>query len=78
MKDILEIIVRHLVEHQDAIQITEVPSENEKEVTFEVRVASEDMGRMIGKQGKIARSIRTVMKSIGTRERKRVNVEFID
>ena len=79
MKDILETIILHLVEDKEAVNITEVTNpEHEKDVTFEVKVAQEDMGRIIGKQGKIAKSIRTVMKSVAGKERKRVNIEFVD
>ncbi len=78
MKDILETIVTHLVENQDAIQITEKTSEDGKSLTLEVRVAPEDMGRIIGKQGKIARSIRTVIKSMAVKEKQKINVEFLD
>ena len=77
MKDILETMIRHLVENPDAVEITEVQAED-KAVTLEVKVASEDMGRVIGKQGKTARSIRTVMKSIAAKDKKRVNIEFLD
>ena len=63
MKDILETIVKHLVENQDAVKITEVTKpENENLIEFKVNVAKEDMGKIIGKQGKNARAIRTVMK----------------
>ncbi len=78
MKDILETIIKHLVENQDAVEIKELPDENNKTITLEVKVAAEDMGRIIGKQGKIAKSIRTVMKSIAAKDRKRVNIEFLD
>ena len=77
MKDILETMIRHLVENQDADEITEMQAED-KAVTLEVKVASEDMGRVIGKQGKTARAIRTVMKSIAAKDKKRVNIEFLD
>ena len=77
MKDILETFVKHLVENQDAVKITEATdSENEKIVKFKVNVAKEDMGRIIGKQGKNARAIRTVMKSVAAKERKKVDIEF--
>ena len=77
MKDILETIVKHLVENQDAVKITETTdSENEKTVKFTVNVAKEDMGKIIGKQGKNARAIRTVMKSVAAKERKKVDIEF--
>ena len=55
----------------------EVLIDGEKETKFEVKVAKEDMGRVIGRQGKLAKSIRTVMKSVATKEHKRVSVEFI-
>lgn len=77
MHDILETIVKHLVDNTDAVQITE-KSNSEKEVTFEVAVSQEDMGKVIGRQGKIARSIRIIMKSVGGTEHKKVNVEFVD
>lgn len=79
MKDILETIVLHLVDNKEAVNITEVANpENEKEVTFEVKVAKNDMGRIIGKQGKVAKSIRTVMKSVAGKDRKKVDIEFVD
>ena len=74
MKDILETIVKHLVENQDAVKITEVTKpENENLIEFKVNVAKEDMGKIIGKQGKNARAIRTVMKSVAAKERKKVD-----
>lgn len=79
MKDILETIVKHLVENQDAVKITEVTKpENENLIEFKVNVAKEDMGKIIGKQGKNARAIRTVMKSVATKERKKVDIEFAE
>ena len=75
MKDILETIIRNLVDNKDAIEIKEL--EGEQSVVFEVKVAEEDMGKIIGKQGKIASSIRTIMKAAASRESKRVTVEFI-
>ena len=79
MKDILETIVKHLVENQDAVKITEVTKpENENLIEFKVNVAKEDMGKIIGKQGKNARAIRTVMKSVASKERKKVDIEFAE
>ena len=75
MKDILETIIRNLVDNKDAIEIKEL--KGEQSVVFEVKVAEEDMGKVIGKQGKIASSIRTIMKAAASRESKRVTVEFI-
>ena len=76
MKEILETIIKSLVENQDAVTITE--REDEKQITLEVKVADTDMGKVIGKQGKIAKSIRTLMKSIAGKEHKRITIEFID
>lgn len=75
MKEVLETIIKNLVDSPDAIEIKEV--EDEKSITFEVRVAEEDMGKIIGRQGKIAQSIRTVMKAVANRKDKKVMVEFI-
>ena len=76
MKEIIETIILNLVDNKDAVEITE--KQDEKSVVFEVKVANEDMGRVIGKQGRLAKSIRTVAKSAGAREHKKVSVEFID
>ena len=75
MKEILETIILSLVDNKEAVQINEVNSE--KSVVFEVKVAEEDMGKVIGKQGRLARSIRTVVKAIASKEHKKVTVEFI-
>lgn len=76
MKEILETIIKSLVENQEAVTITE--KEDEKQIILEVKVLDTDMGKVIGKQGKIAKSIRTLMKSIAGKEHKRVTIEFID
>lgn len=76
MKDILETIILNLVEDKESVTIKE--SNQEKTVLFEVKVAEKDMGKVIGKQGKLARSIRTVMKSIAGKEHKKVTVEFVE
>ncbi len=76
MKDILEIIISNLVDNQEEIEITETV--NPKEILFEVKVAQDDIGKVIGKQGRTAKSIRTLMKSVAAKERKRVSVEFLD
>lgn len=76
MKESLQTIIESLVDDKNSIEIKETA--NEKSVIFEVKVASQDMGKVIGREGKIARSIRTIMKALGAKEDKRVNVEFID
>ena len=62
MKEILETIISNLVENKEAAQVTQI--EGEKSVVFEVKVAEGDMGKIIGKQGRIAKSIRTIMKKL--------------
>ena len=76
MKEILETVIKNLVDNKDAVEITEKAEEGH--TLYEVRVAKEDMGRVIGRQGKLARSIRTLMKSIAGKEHKKVSIEFID
>ena len=76
MKEILETLIKSLVEHKDEITITE--KEEGNTVSLEVKVNSADIGKVIGKQGRIAKSIRTVMKAVAGREHKKVVVEFVD
>ncbi len=76
MKDILEVVIKNLVDNAEAVSITE--KSEAKSVCYEVKVAKEDMGKVIGKQGKMAKAIRSIMKAIATREHKKVNVEFLD
>ena len=76
MKEVLETIIKNLVDNQEGVEIKEV--EGKKNIIFEVKVAEEDMGKVIGRQGKIAQSIRTVMKAVANRKDKKVTVEFID
>lgn len=78
MKDILETIILHLVENKDEVNIKETENQEKGITTFEVKVSEKDMGKVIGKNGRTAKSIRTVMKSIAGKERKKVNVEFVD
>ena len=76
MKEIIETIILNLVDNKEAVTINEV--EGERSIVYEVKVANEDMGKVIGRQGRLAKSIRTVVKSIGARDHKKVTVEFID
>lgn len=76
MKEILEVMIKNLVEDKDSVSINEVAQDSD--IKFEVRVNEKDMGRVIGKKGKIAQSIRTVMKAIAAKENKKINIEFID
>ncbi len=72
---ILETIVENLVIDKDAVSIKS--NEEDGKLNLSVEVAKNDMGRVIGKQGKTANSIRTLMKSIGSKEGKKVTVEFV-
>ena len=75
MKKILETIIANLVENQEEVKVDEI--RGTKSIVYEIRVADGDMGKIIGKQGKIAKSIRTVMKAIAAKENKKVSIEFI-
>ena len=75
MEEFLRIIISNLVENKDAIEINTI--DKGKSVTFEVKVAQEDMGKVIGRQGRIAQSIRNVMKAVANKEHKKASVEFI-
>lgn len=75
MKEILEVIIKNLVSNPESVTINE--KKEERNICYEVTVAEADMGKVIGKQGKIAKSIRTVMKSIAGKEQKRVTIEFL-
>lgn len=76
MKEILETLIKSLVEHTEEVTITE--KEEGKTTVFEVKVADTDMGKVIGRQGRVAKSIRTVMKSVAGKEHKKVAIEFLD
>lgn len=75
MKELLEIIAKNLVDQPDEVSVTEVPSE--RSTILELKVASDDMGKVIGKQGRIAKAIRTVVKAAAIHEDKRIVVEII-
>ena len=76
MKEILETIIKNLVTDTEAVSINEV--QGEKSIVYEVKVAEKDMGKVIGKEGKVAKAIRTIIKAVAAKEEKRVTVEFID
>lgn len=68
MKETLELIINSLVNDKEAVSINEI--DGEKSVIFEVKVAENDMGKVIGKEGRIAKAIRTIMKSLAAKEKK--------
>lgn len=75
MKELLENIAKALVEKPEEVMVKEI--EGDKSIILELSVASDDMGRVIGKQGRIAKAIRTVVKAAATRENKRVVIEIL-
>jgi predicted RNA-binding protein YlqC (UPF0109 family) len=75
MKELVEVIAKSLVDHPDEVVVTE--KETDKAIVVELKVASDDMGKVIGKQGRIAKSIRTVVKAAATKDDKKVVVEIL-
>ena len=71
----MEVIAKSLVDHPDEVVVTE--SENDKALVVELRVAQTDMGKVIGKQGRIAKAIRSVVKAAASKENKKVIVEIV-
>ncbi|SCP95449.1 KH domain-containing protein [Anaerobium acetethylicum] len=75
MKDLVEVIAKSLVDYPDEVVVTE--TETEKGVLVELRVAQSDMGKVIGKQGRIAKAIRSVVKAAASKDDKKVIVEIM-
>lgn len=75
MQELVEILAKALVDHPEEVEVRRV--EGERSVILELKVASDDMGKVIGKQGRIAKAVRTVVKAAAAKEGKRVVVEII-
>lgn len=75
MKDLIEVIAKALVDKPEEVRVKEI--EGDKSIIIELTVAPEDMGKVIGKQGRIAKAIRTVVKAAAIRENKHVVVEIL-
>ncbi len=75
MKELVEYIAKSLVDNPEEVEVKEV--EGERSIIIELKVAPDDMGKVIGKQGKIAKSIRTLTRAAATKEGKRVVVEIL-
>lgn len=75
MKELVEVIARALVDNPDEVVVTEKGIG--RNITVELHVAPDDMGKVIGKQGRIAKAIRSVVKAASTKDNKRVDVEII-
>ena len=76
MKELLTYIAQNLVEHPDQVSVSQYQGDGE--TVLELRVAPEDMGKVIGRQGRIAKEIRTIIKSVAQREGQKVSVEIVD
>lgn len=76
MKDLVEIIAKSLVDNPSEVHVNEIQGEHD--LILELRVAPEDMGKIIGKQGKVAKAIRTLVKAAALNENQKVVVEIID
>ena len=76
MKELLTYIAQNLVQHPEQVSVSQF--EDEGETVLELRVAPEDMGKVIGRQGRIAKEIRTLVRSVAQRCGKRVSVEIVD
>ena len=76
MKELLLYIARNLVENPDVVSVTEV--EGDQELTLQLRVAPGDMGKVIGRQGRIAKEIRTLIRSYAQRTGVKVSVDIVD
>ena len=76
MKELLTFLAQSLVDHPDAVVVTEHASEGE--TVLELRVAPDDMGKVIGRQGRIAKEIRTLVRSVAQKNGTKVSVEILD
>ncbi len=76
MKDLLLYMAKNLVDNPDAVRVTQ--TEDEEGTILELHVASEDMGKVIGRQGRIAKEIRTIIKAVAQRNGQRVTVDIVD
>lgn len=76
MKELIELLAKHLVNHPDDVTVTE--TEGETASIIELRVANDDLGRIIGKQGRTAKSIRTLVNAAASRQNRKVVLEIIE
>jgi len=74
LKELIELIAKSLVDNPDMVEVSQIT--NDTSVILEVKVAPDDMGKIIGKHGKIAKAIRTMVKAAATKEGVKVSVEF--
>lgn len=75
LKETVEYIVRELVDIPEEVNVTEIPGD--EAITYEVRVAADDLGKVIGKQGRIANALRTIVKAVAMKNKQKVYVEIV-
>lgn len=75
MKPMIEYLVKELVDEPEQVSVTEVPGD--ESTTYEVHVAPGDLGKVIGKQGRIANALRTVAKAVAMKDKKKVYLEIV-
>lgn len=76
MKELLEVIAKNLVDNPDQVSVSEV--KGERSIILELKVAPDDMGKVIGRQGRIAKEIRTVIRAYAQRTGQKVSVDIVD
>ena len=76
MKELVETVIKSLVDNPDEVKVNQIDGENS--TIMEVRVAQSDLGKVIGKQGRTAMAIRTILSAIGMKERRRYNLEILE
>ncbi len=75
MKEVVEVIAKALVEHPEEVSVEE--TETERSIDIKLKVASNDIGKVIGKQGRIAKAIRSVVKAASSKDSRKVNVDIV-
>ena len=76
MKELLEVIAKNIVDNPDQVTVSEV--KGERSIILELKVAPDDMGKVIGRQGRIAKEIRTVIRAYAQRTGQKVSVDIVD
>lgn len=76
MKELVQFIAQQLVNNPDAVEVKEIPCKTA--LVLELRVAKEDLGRVIGKQGRTAKSIRTILSAVAARKSRKVTLEIVE
>jgi predicted RNA-binding protein YlqC (UPF0109 family) len=77
VKELVEVIAKSLVDFPDQVVVSEKTGDNSGSIVIELKVAQDDMGKVIGKQGRIAKAMRTVVKAAATRSGKKVVIDIV-